>query len=108
MPYGSARDLPSFREIAEQVRGFGLLTRFIFRPLRPQILEAERELERLAGVVDGFYNRLGERNWIFHDALPVDEIEQLLAEADNPESAEQRLIELYRGDAFIKRRILRL
>ena len=108
VPYGSARDLPSFREIAEQVRGFGLLTRFIFRPLRPQILEAERELERLAGVVDGFYNRLGERNWIFHDALPVDEIEQLLAEADNPESAEQRLIELYRGDAFIKRRILRL
>ena len=107
-PYGSVRDLPSFRELSQLAQGFKFLTRFIFRPLRTQILEAERELNRLIAMVDGFYERLGRSNWIFHDSLPVDEIERLLTETSDPDSAEKRLIELYRGDEFLTWRTQRL
>lgn len=107
-PYGTARDLPSFREMSQLVKGATFLTRFFARRLRPQLLDAERELNRLAALVDRFYERLGPRNWIFHDALPVDEIEQLLAEAPDPDIAEMRLIELYRRDEFFTWRLQRL
>ena len=33
-------------------------------------------MKRLTRVVDDFYERLGPRNWIFHDMLSVDRIEQ--------------------------------
>ncbi len=91
-----------------QVHGFKLLTRIALRRLRPQVLEAEGELNRLIAAVDEFYERLGRRNWIFHDALPLDAVEALLAENSDPECAEKRLIELYQGDDFFKWRLQRL
>ncbi|MCC6177204.1 MAG: hypothetical protein IT305_18005, partial [Chloroflexi bacterium] len=45
-------------------------------------------MKRLTRVVDDFYERLGPRNWIFHDMLSVDRIEQLLAETSDAKSAE--------------------
>ena len=108
MPYGSARDLPSFREMSQLAEGAKFLTRFFARHLRRQFLDAERELNRLIAVVDGFYERLGQSNWIFHDSLPVDVIERLLAETSDTDSAEKRLIELYRGDEFLTWRTQRL
>lgn len=65
--YGSARDLPSFKTLQEQIRGFKGLTRFVFREHRPQLEELERSLNNLVTVVDGFYELLGPRNWVFHD-----------------------------------------
>ena len=106
--YGSASDLPSFQEMTQLAHGAKFLTRIIARHLRPKILEAERELNRLIAVVDEFYERLGRRNWIFHDSLPVDEIERLLTETSDPDSAEKQLIELYRGDEFLTWRTQRL
>lgn len=94
--------------MSELARGAKLLTRFVAQRLRPQIAEAERELNRLIAIVDAFYERLGRRNWIFHDSLPADDIEQLLAETEDPSSAERRLISLYRQDGFLKHRILML
>ena len=79
-PYGSAQDLPSYQELSQQIRGAKLLTRFVGRGMRPQLLEIEQQLTRLTSLVDDFYGRLGPRNWIFHDLLPVDQIERLLAE----------------------------
>lgn len=95
-PYGSAKDLPSYRELAQLIQGGKLLTLFIARKHRKEIIAVERQMDRLTRVVDDFYERLGPRNWIFHDSLSVDEIEALLAETADPESAEKRLIELYR------------
>lgn len=94
--YGSARDLPSYQEMSQLIRGAKLLTRVIARDQRSKLLEIEEQMERLTRVVDDFYDRLGSRNWIFHDTLSVDKIEQLLAETADAESAEKRLIDLYR------------
>lgn len=107
-PYGSAKDLPSYRELSQQIQGGKLLTLFIARDQRKKLIEVEEQIERLIRVVDDFYDRLGSRNWIFHDMLSVDRIEQILAETADAESAEQRLIDLYRDPETTKWWILRL
>lgn len=107
-PYGSASDLPSYRELSEQIRGAKLLTRFVARSQRKALLDIERELERLIRVVDAFYDRLGSRNWIFHDSFSVEAVEQLLADTADPDEAEARLIELYRDSETTRFWLLRL
>lgn len=95
-PYGSAADLPSCQEMARQIQGGKLLTRFIARDQRTGFLEVERQLNHLVDVVDRFYERLGPLNWIFHDLLPVSDVEAILDRTTTPEEAEQGLIEIYR------------
>lgn len=97
-PYGSANDLPSFQELNRLIHSGKLLTLVIAKDQRKELLELEREIERLARVVDDFYDRLGARNWVFHDLLSIDKVEQLLAESTDASSAEDRLIELYRDE----------
>ena len=95
-PYGSARDLPSYREMASQIEGGKLLTGFIAREQRSELLKVEQQLSHLAAVVDRFYERLGPRNWIFHESLAVSAVEAILDQTGTGEEAEQRFIELYR------------
>ena len=97
-PYGSARDLPSYQEMARQIQGGKLLTRFIARNQRSGILEVEHQLNHLVAVVDRFYDRLGPRNWIFHESLNVSAVEAILDQTATREEAEQRFIEIYRDD----------
>ena len=101
-PYGSAKDLPSYHELRQQIQSAKLLTLFIARDQRKNVLDADQQLERLTRVVDDFYSRLGPRNWIFHDMLNVAEVEQLLAETSDAESAEERLIDMYRDEDTTK------
>ena len=54
-PYGSVRDLPSFRELEQQLSALKLLTYFIGRRYRHKLIESERQMERLATTVDNFY-----------------------------------------------------
>lgn len=95
-PYGSAADLPSCQEMARQIQGGKLLTRFIARDQRAGFLEVERQLNHLVDVVDRFYERLGPLNWIFHDLLPISDVEAVLDQTTTPEEAEQGLIAIYR------------
>ena len=97
-PYGSARDLPSYQELALQIKGGKLLTLFSARSQRSKFLEVERQLNHLMAVADRFYDRLGSRNWIFHDSLPVSAVEAILDQTGTFEEAEQRLIEVYRDE----------
>jgi hypothetical protein len=107
-PYGSAKDLPSYQELSRLVQGGKLITLFVARDQRRKLLEVERELARLSKVVDDFYERLGPRNWIFHDQLNVDKIEALLAETTDADAAERRLIELYRDTETTQWSLMRL
>ena len=100
-PYGSARDLPSYQEITRQIQGGKLLTRFVARDQRSNLLEIEHQLNNLVAVVDRFYDRLGPRNWIFHDSLNVSAVEAILDQTNNCEEAEQRLIEIYRDEDYL-------
>jgi hypothetical protein len=51
-PYGSARDLPSFQEMARFVRGAKALTLFVARDKRAELIQAEQRLRELTDIVD--------------------------------------------------------
>ena len=95
-PYGSARDLPSYQELARQIQGGKLLTRLIARNQLSGFLDVEQQLNHLVTVVDRFYEWLGPRNWIFHEPLSVSAVGAILDQTSTCEEAEQRFIELYR------------
>lgn len=95
-PYGSARDLPSFREIDEMLRGGKLLTRFIARDQRAKMLELEREVNPMVDLVDRFYEVLGPRHWVYTDAVRTDDVESILAETSDPTEFEERFIATFR------------
>ena len=106
--YGSARDLPSFQEMAGQIQGPKLLTLAVGREQRAELLNLEQQLNHLVDVVDRFYERLGPRNWIFHDLLNFEAVETILDETNTSEEAEQRFIALYRNEdnlTFLVRRL---
>ena len=82
----------------QAIRGGKLLTLVIARDKRADLVEIEQQVRRLADVVDRFYELLGPRNWIFHDSMNLDRVEEIVTQTDEAESAEQRLIELYRDE----------
>jgi hypothetical protein len=92
-PYVSAADLPSVAEMLEQIRGMKLLTRVVARDQREGLLKIESQVRDIVRVVDGFYDLLGPRHWIFHESLNLEKVKELLkAPVDE---AEQKLIALY-------------
>lgn len=94
-PYGSAADLPSFMELAEQVRNYKLITTLIGRKHRAKIIEIERQLTEMIATVDRFYDLLGNRNWIFHDNLNIKQIQSVLTSSPTPDAVERQLIDQY-------------
>jgi hypothetical protein len=97
MPYQSARDLPSFMEMSQQLSSLKLLRFLIPTNERPKVKELEAQLNLLGDTVDKFYAILGPRNWVFHDALNVQDIADLLAASADPADAESRLIAYYKS-----------
>ena len=100
-PYGSASDLPSYQELTCQIQGLKLLTRFIAPNQHSELLQLEHKLTHLVAVVDRFYDRLGPRNWIFHDSVNISAVEAILEHTTTSEEAEQRFIEIYRDEAYL-------
>ena len=87
--------------MARQIQGGKLLTRFIARNQRSGFVEVENQLNRLVTVVDRFYDRLGPRNWIFHESLNVSAVEAILDQTVTCEEAEQKFIEIYRDEEIL-------
>ncbi len=84
-----------------QIQGLKLLTTFIARKQRSELLKLERQLTHLAAVVDRFYDRLGPRNWILHDSVNISAVEAILDHTATSEEAEQRFIEIYRDEDYL-------
>lgn len=105
-PYKSARDLPIVAEMLEQIRGGKLLTRFIARDQRASLEAVERQLDELVDTVDGFYDMLGGRHWIFHDNLNADFAKDLLTKP--ADEAEDLLIAHYQDAEKLRFLIQRL
>jgi hypothetical protein len=68
----------------------------LFSPhARRQVAQSQSLLDHLVSTVDDFYERLGERNWIFHDLLSTRKIRKLLDETSSAVEAEAQFINLY-------------
>ena len=78
-----------------------MLTRFIAPKQHSELLQLEHKLTHLVAVVDRFYDRLGPRNWIFHDSVTFSAVEAILEHTTTSEEAEQRFIEIYRDEDYL-------
>lgn len=107
-PYGSARDLPSFVEMRQQLQVSKGLTLIVMRDKRGEVAELERNMAEMADSVDAFYERLGARHWTFNDWMRVDKVDAILNETSTPEEAETRLIDLYQDPKTTKWHLHRL
>ncbi|MGW5466119.1 hypothetical protein [Streptomyces sp. NPDC003996] len=104
MDYQSAHDLPSFVEMKRQLQGLRALSLFS-RKQRATVKTLEQQIKGLGDAVDEYYKVLGPRNWIFHDALPVEDITVLLDEHPDVEEVEAGLIALYHDSDSLRRMI---
>lgn len=91
-PYGTARDLPSYREMETMVKGLKVLGWLLPKDKRRELREAQAEMEALFDSIEDFCRVLGPRHWIYHGGLPASEVTEMLADDPEPEVAEQRLI----------------
>lgn len=109
MAYGSARDLPMFKEMEQQLVGMRLLKFLIPKEKRHLLKDLPAQLERITGTVDAFYALLGPRHWVFHDDLSVDDMADLVVDhAGDAEGAEQHFIGWYQDDERLPRMVKRL
>ena len=95
-PYGSARDLPSVKEMERKMAAFRLLGSLLPKEQRKQLKDLQREHRRLTEIVDKFYTLLGERNWVFTGDLNLPAIEHVI-DGEDPVAAEARLIDYYKS-----------
>lgn len=106
-PYGSARDLPSVKEMEYQLALFDL---FDLPPdQRKQLRELKKEHQHITTTVDRFYGLLGDRSWVFTGDLNLGAIKSVIDTKDGG-TAEMRLIDYYKTDdhiAFPLRRLFR-
>jgi hypothetical protein len=98
--YGSARDLPTVKELDREVSALNNLRPLLPRKVRQQMAALREELDALVSTIDDFYAALGPRNWIFHDSLNVESVRSLLEDSETDDEAEARLIAMY-DDAAI-------
>lgn len=108
-PYGSARDLPSVRELEQQMAAYRLLGFLLPRDQPKELKRLQKEHRRITDTVDAFYTLLGPRNWVFTGDLNLETIAEIIS-AQDPEVAERRLIEYYQTQdriAFPLRRLNR-
>jgi len=63
----------------KQIQGFKALTRIVARDQRAAVVAIEQQLDDLVETIDGFYELLGGRHWVFHDSLNTEMAKSLLA-----------------------------
>lgn len=104
-PYRSARDLPSLRELQQNIEGleqlFPLCPTSKQAQLHEELQAYKAEHNRISHVVDSFYEKFGSRNWMFTSDLSLNAIEPIL-EIDDIDSAEEALITYYKSDDHVK------
>lgn len=109
MPYVSARDLPVFVEMEQQLKAMRLLGLLLPKQDRETLRHLPAQLDYLSTTVDAFYDLLGPRNWVFHEVLSVDDMAALAAEHDqDPEGAEQAFIAWYQREDRLRWMVRRL
>lgn len=104
----SANDLPSVKELRRNAFGLGIIgTLFGIDGARMAALEVRNDLADLCGIVDGFYHLLGDKNWVFSNALNLERMRAVVSGL-TPEDAERALVEYLKEEGVLHQMIIRL
>ncbi|TFC00520.1 hypothetical protein [Cryobacterium mannosilyticum] len=103
--YPSAWDVPQFKEMRVQMRAMTLL--LVIRPsLRKQLAELKKEMHRIVGSVDRFYELVGDRHWVFHGSLNLERLVTAL-DTGSCDEVEKELIEQYQDAKLMRFALVR-
>lgn len=103
MSYETARDLPSFKEMEAQLKAMKLMKFLLPANQRNTPREIEAKLNELAQLIDDFYETFGDRHWIFHEMLNIDQVRSIIDSSESPEDAEHGLIAMHSDPDFLRR-----
>jgi hypothetical protein len=98
--YESALDIPTIREMVEQLQGMKKLTWFVGRKHRAEVVRLEAQVRLYVAQIDAFYELLSDRHWIFHDQLNMEKVGDLIL-LDGA-AAEESLIDQYRDPESLR------
>ena len=105
---GSIENLPSVRKLRSETAGLGFLGMLAGNTeAREMTKQLNAELDRIVDVVDKFYQILGDRNWVFFDALNLERINEVVSKP-SPDDAERELISYLQEHETLKWMITRL
>jgi len=100
--YGSIEDMPSIRELLQQFKVLSDISFLLAEDQRLELNDKRLELDRIISLVERFYLLLGPRNWVVHDSMKPEAIEEILANNPTPEEAEARLVAYYQDPEIMK------
>lgn len=105
---GSIENLPSVRKLRSEVAGLDFLGMLAGNTeAREMTKQLNAELDRIVDVVDKFYQILGDRNWVFFDALNLERMNDVVSKP-SPDDAERELISYLKEKETLKWMITRL
>lgn len=93
--YQSAADIPLVAGIINQVRSYSILNTMLESGREDEIRQLEIQLDEMITSIDGFYDLLGNKNWIFHENLHYEKVKKILRDNSGADDAEKQLIALY-------------
>lgn len=91
-PYGTARDLPSYREMDRMAKTMSFFGLFMGSKQRSENKKLRNDIERLFDEVEQFYALLGRRHWIYHGRLPATKMQAIFADYPSADVTEERLV----------------
>ena len=104
----SVNDLPFIKELKRSASGLEWFGRLLRNDeVKKSGREVREELDGLVSLVDGFYRLLGDRNWVFSDALEPERMRAVVSKP-TPGEAERELIEYLKEEEVLHRMITRL
>ena len=104
----SVNDLHFIKELKRSASGLEWLGRLLRNDeVRKSGREVREELDNLVSLIDDFYYLLGNRNWVFSDALEPERMRAVVSKP-TPEEAERELIEYLKEEEVLHRMITRL
>ena len=102
----SAEDLPMVRDLRsnlallKRITSFSDLNKAEYIEAKNNQKKIKKQLDETVKLVDGFYDKLGPRHWIFTNYLDLNEA-RTIAAAPTEEEAEERIIAYYQKDSTL-------
>ena len=98
--YKSAADIPSITELIQSLEAYKTLDAVFGSGQATKIKQLEEQLNEMIASVDGFYDLLGDKNWIFHEDLNYENVKTILKNNSGADDAEKQLINLYAEESL--------
>lgn len=93
--YSSVSEMPKFKKLNSEISALQALSFLLPKDERKNLKGLRAEFNQLVRIAEDFYQKLGDRHWVLHEDLKVDDIAGEIM-ALNSEELEKALIEHYR------------